>query len=99
QPKGIGIGLSNQSIFNENLEEIFIEAKSEDVFVLFTDGLTESRNSFEREFGEEKLKNVITKYSHLSSKEIKDGILKELKRFIGENSIFDDATVIVLKRK
>jgi len=99
QPKGIGIGLSNQSIFSENLEEIFIEAKSEDIFVLFTDGLTESRNTFEREFGEEKLKNVITKYSHLSSKEIKDGILRELKKFIGENSIFDDATVIVLKRK
>lgn len=99
QPKGIGIGLSNQAIFNENLEEIYIEAKSEDIFVLFTDGLIESRNTFDREFGEEKLKNVISKYSHLSSKEIKEGILKELKRFIGENTIFDDATVIVLKRK
>ncbi len=99
QPKGIGIGLSSQSIFNENLEEIFIETKSEDIFVLFTDGLIESRNAFEKEFGEEKLKNVITKYSHLSSKEIKDGVLREMKRFIGENNIFDDATVIVLKRK
>ncbi|MDP3683650.1 MAG: SpoIIE family protein phosphatase, partial [Ignavibacteria bacterium] len=99
QPKGIGIGLSNQTVFNINLEEIFIESKSEDIFVLFTDGLIESRNTFEREFGEDKLKNVITKYSHLSSKEIKNGILTELKRFIGENNIFDDATVIVLKRK
>jgi len=99
QPKGIGIGLSNQSVFNENLEEIYIEAKRDDIFILFTDGLIENRNTFEREFGEEKLKNVVTKYSHLSSKEIKDGLLKELKKFIGDNSIFDDATVIVLKRK
>ncbi|MFA6596181.1 MAG: SpoIIE family protein phosphatase [Ignavibacteriaceae bacterium] len=99
QPKGIGTGLTDQSTFNENLEELFIESKSGDVFVLFTDGLIESRNTYESEFGEPKLKNTIIKYSHLSSKEIKDGLLKELKKFIGENSIFDDATVIVLKRK
>jgi len=99
QPKGIGIGLTDQCTFNANLEEKLIESKSEDIFILFTDGLIESRNSYESEFGEQKLKNIIMKYSHLSSKEIKDGILRELKRFIGENSIFDDATVIVLKRK
>jgi len=99
QPKGIGIGLTDQCTFNTNLEEKFIESKSGDIFVLFTDGLIESRNSYESEFGEQKLKNIIMKYSHLSSKEIKDGILRELKRFIGDNSIFDDATVIVLKRK
>ncbi|MFA4923652.1 MAG: PP2C family protein-serine/threonine phosphatase [Ignavibacteriaceae bacterium] len=99
QPKGIGVGLSNQNIFNEHLEEILIEVKSEDIFVLFTDGLIESRNLYDNEFGEQKLKNIIIKYSHLSSKEIKDGILNELKSFIGEQNIFDDATVIVLKRK
>ena len=99
QPKGIGIGLSDQNIFNEHLEEILVESKSGDVFILFTDGLIESRNDFDNEFGEQKLKDIVIKYSHLPSEEINNRILKELKKFIGENNIFDDATVIVLKRK
>jgi len=98
-PRGMGIGLADQKIFEENLEELFIESKSEDIFILFTDGLLESRNMFEREFGEKRLQDFIMKHSHQSSVEIKNGLLTELKNFIGEQNIFDDASVIILKRK
>jgi len=99
QPRGIGIGLSNNGTFEENLEEIFIEAEQEDLFLLFTDGLIENRNNFEQEFGETRLKDFLMKHSHQSSQEISSALLRELKRFIGEHSIFDDATIILMKRK
>ena len=58
-PKGIGIGLSRNGIFNNCLEEITIIPEQGDILIFFTDGITEAMNNYLMEYGEDRLKTVI----------------------------------------
>jgi len=65
---------------------------------LYTDGITEAINDDEEEFGEERLEQVIIQYADRSAQALADLILEEVNVFYGRPSLFDDATVVVIKR-
>ena len=69
-----------------------------DVFVAFTDGLTEAPNAAEEEFGKERIAKTLQKNAGKSAEEIKDAIMAAYSDFIGAEKQFDDITLIVLKR-
>jgi len=68
-----------------------------DVFVLYTDGITETMNRKSEEFGEQRLLKVIKDNASNNSHEIKEKIMRELKNFSGFKDPDDDATLIVIK--
>lgn len=82
-------------------EEIFSSQKfyfkENQIFVFYTDGVTESINDKEEEFGTERLKQIILKYKNLPSRKITDKILEEVEKFSGGKEQFDDITLIVIK--
>ena len=96
--KGMALGLEEGSIFSSTLNEEKIEIKPGDVFVLYTDGITEAMNEKHDQFGEEKLISLIESNKHLSAKEIINLILKEVKKFTDNYPQNDDMTIVVLKR-
>jgi sigma-B regulation protein RsbU (phosphoserine phosphatase) len=72
-----------------------IQLTSGDKLLIFTDGLTEARNSAGEEFGERRLIECLLKYSGRSAAELRANILSEVTRFCG-NKFDDDAALIVV---
>jgi serine phosphatase RsbU (regulator of sigma subunit)/uncharacterized glyoxalase superfamily protein PhnB len=68
-----------------------------DTLVLYTDGVTESFNTAEEEFGEERLIEALHRHSRLNAHQLAGAIVDEVKHFSGGEQ-FDDITLIVAKR-
>ena len=69
-----------------------------DVLVTFSDGITESQNKAEEEFGEERLIDTIRKHHAESAERIREAIHEAVDDFVGDAPQFDDVTLTILKR-
>lgn len=66
---------------------------SQDVVVLYTDGINEAEDINGVQYGVEQMCEVINAHRHLSAAEIKD-----VRSHIGKQKVFDDITLLVLKQ-
>jgi serine phosphatase RsbU (regulator of sigma subunit) len=96
-PAGLGIGLQRGERFREMLEEVEVPLRSGDLFLFFTDGLSEAMNSRAELFGEPRLRRIIEGSDGLGSDEIKERILEEIRGFVGGAAQHDDMTMVILK--
>jgi serine phosphatase RsbU (regulator of sigma subunit) len=96
-PKGMGIGLSHNSIFENSLEEIKIHPESGDILLFYTDGVVEAMNEYMQQYGEELLKNIVLRNADKCAKNIQELILESVSNFIGTSPAHDDLTMIVMK--
>ena len=69
------------------------------MFLLYTDGVTETENEMGEFYGEEKLISALKRYHEEHCKNIQDGILNEIIKFRGLQKQRDDITMVVLKVK
>ena len=69
-----------------------------DLFALYTDGITESRNSDDEEFGEQRLLDVLGRHRDSSSQEAVATVVEEVRRFSAHEQQ-DDITLIVAKHR
>jgi sigma-B regulation protein RsbU (phosphoserine phosphatase) len=69
-----------------------------DILLLYTDGITESRNKVNEEFGVERLTAIIRKHGKVSAFNLAQTILKELDDFTAKADPADDRTLVVVKR-
>jgi sigma-B regulation protein RsbU (phosphoserine phosphatase) len=67
-------------------------------FVMYTDGLVESMNEREEEFGLDALKKIITSSRHNGSATLKDEIIRQVKNHIGTKPLEDDFTLMISRR-
>ena len=71
---------------------------SGDTLALYTDGVTESFDENEEEFGEERLIEALRRHAKLPAHEIVNAIVGEVQTFTcPERGQYDDITVIVAK--
>jgi len=84
---------------NAHYETGRIQMQSGDVLIMYTDGLTESLNPEEDEYGEERLSGLLERISHLSAQQILDLILEEVVQFTKGQLYADDLTMVILKMK
>ncbi|WP_346341767.1 SpoIIE family protein phosphatase [[Phormidium] sp. ETS-05] len=70
-----------------------------DVVLLYTDGITEAENIFGEQYGLERLIAAVKPHCHLSSAEIRQNIISDLRAHIGTNKVYDDITLVVLKQR
>jgi sigma-B regulation protein RsbU (phosphoserine phosphatase) len=92
---GIVIGFLEAQSYNQ--EEIAFEAG--DIFVAFTDGVTETMDALENEFGEERIIETIKTHSNKSVFEIKEALYKSLRTFSNFKLNSDDLTIIIAKHE
>ncbi|CBN54728.1 MULTISPECIES: PP2C family protein-serine/threonine phosphatase [Kamptonema] len=76
-----------------------IELNLDDVVVLYTDGITEAIDINKVQYGLERLVEIIKQNRQLSASEIKETAIADVKRHIGEQKVYDDITLVVLKQK
>jgi sigma-B regulation protein RsbU (phosphoserine phosphatase) len=75
-----------------------IQFQKDDMLVFYTDGVTESLNINNIEFGESKFYNLIKECSNFSADEIIDKIVLEVDKHSADVTQTDDITIISLKR-
>jgi sigma-B regulation protein RsbU (phosphoserine phosphatase) len=91
---GLPIGMMPGMSFME--DSVAFEAG--DVLVIYSDGITESVNEGDDEFGEARLIEVIRNNLNRSASGIRDRIDEALSRFVGAAPPVDDMTLMIIKR-
>ncbi|MEG4800771.1 SpoIIE family protein phosphatase [Microcoleus sp. ARI1-B5] len=79
--------------------ETIVQLHSGDVVVLYTDGITEAENMDKVLYGLERLIEVIQINWQRTAAEIRHAVIKDVRSHIGEQKVFDDITLLVLKQK
>jgi serine phosphatase RsbU (regulator of sigma subunit) len=98
-PDGLVLGLQidEGQMFRRLLEEVTVPLGAGDLFVLFTDGITEATNPDGDDFGEQRLATLIQQQAHLPFEELRERILREVGAFVGDAPQQDDMTMLLLK--
>jgi len=78
------------------LEEEKVRLAPGDIFVAFSDGITEPENEF-GEFGEERLLDLVRSNRHLSLDRISEVVITAVQDWIGENEQPDDVTLVLAR--
>ncbi|MDB9513519.1 SpoIIE family protein phosphatase, partial [Kamptonema animale CS-326] len=94
---GFPIGL--EADINDFLASTEIQLNSGDVVVLYTDGITEAIDMNETQYGIERFIEVIALNREQSAAEIKQAVIDDVRLYIGEQKVFDDITLVVIKQK
>lgn len=70
-----------------------------DLVVLYTDGVTEAENSAGEHYGLTRLSQVVQKNRSRSAEQIRQLAIDDLRQYIGQQKIYDDITLLILKQK
>jgi serine phosphatase RsbU (regulator of sigma subunit) len=97
QPKGIGLGMGKNGIFETALEQIERKLNQGDILVFYTDGLTEAMNEHQQLYGLKRLENILLKNIDQSAEQIKNAMLQDLQVFLNTALPQDDITLVLLK--
>jgi serine/threonine protein phosphatase PrpC len=76
-----------------------VELAPGDGVVLYTDGITEARDIDRQFYRLARLCEVVSSNWHKTSAQIEQAVIDDLRGFIGEQKVFDDITLVVLKRR
>ncbi|MCP4537613.1 MAG: serine/threonine-protein phosphatase, partial [Chloroflexi bacterium] len=76
-----------------------IELQPGDGIVLYSDGITEAENVEKEFYGIERLCVVVSEHWAGSAGAIKDAVIADVRVFIGEQTVYDDLTLLVVKQR
>jgi serine phosphatase RsbU (regulator of sigma subunit) len=94
---GFPLGLT-ESIADFVFETQIPFAPSE-VAVLYTDGITEATNCLGVHYGLDQLCAVVQQNWQRSAQDIRQAVIQDLRSHIGIEQVYDDITLVILKRK
>lgn len=94
-PRGApALGLMKTSKF----DELEVEMGPGDLFVAYSDGVTEARNERDEFFGDQRLKTLLGKSAGISPDRVGEKILSSVDAFVGEAPRSDDLSLVLIKR-
>lgn len=83
---------------NIRLDEKAVMLHADDTLVLYTDGITEARNTAGEFFGDETLLKIVKSMSGCHASEVAETIISTVADFAGDRMQSDDYTLVVIKR-
>lgn len=93
QEHGIAMGIVPD--IDRTRQHIWLEPG--DMFVMYTDGVTEAFDEQYVPFGEERLVRVVQDCRNLPASEVRDRIIAEIRRFTGNTLQSDDITLVIIR--
>ena len=93
----LGLKLDDGRMFDRLLVEQTIPLDAGDLYVLFTDGISEAMNAADDCFGEARLARLLEEHADLPADELRERILRDVEAFAGGAPQHDDMTMILLK--
>jgi serine phosphatase RsbU (regulator of sigma subunit) len=94
----LGFPMGLDSEISDFLGQIEIDLNLQDILILYTDGITEAEDEKGQFYGIDRLTEVASKRHSSSATEICDAVISSLIKHIGNQRIFDDITLLVMKR-
>jgi sigma-B regulation protein RsbU (phosphoserine phosphatase) len=98
-PSGMVVGLQLDGLehrFGELLEEVTVPLVDGDVFLLYTDGLSEAMNADGDLFSEERLRVLVEEHGGLGSDGLRERIVRDVEAHVAAADPHDDMTLIVV---
>jgi sigma-B regulation protein RsbU (phosphoserine phosphatase) len=92
---GMVVGAFPQALY----ESSKVELKSGDLFVAFTDGITEPENPYGEEYGERRLFDLLIREAGRPVQEIIEKTMREVIEWTGQSALQDDMTMLVARRR
>ncbi len=96
-PEGMGLALDRGSQFEKILEEVSIPLVPGDLFLFFTDGVTEAMNNRSELFGDDRLRGIMEENADLPMEELREKMVDEVFNFAGGAVQHDDMTMVLVK--
>jgi phosphoserine phosphatase RsbU/P len=96
RPRGMVVGMKSGQIFRDSLEEETTHLESGDVLLLYTDGITETMNLQNEEFGPERLSQILIQFADQGPDVVLEQIMERMRHFRGPRPAADDATMVAL---
>ena len=93
----VGLKIDKGEMFERLLEEETIQLGPGDLYLFFTDGISEAMNARDETFGETRLGQLVETHAHMPSDELRERVLREIAAFVGDAPQHDDMTMILLK--
>jgi serine phosphatase RsbU (regulator of sigma subunit) len=93
----LGLQIDDGEMFTRLLEEVTVSLGPGDLFVLYTDGITEAMNPQEDCFGEQRLGQIVQDHAAMSCEELRERIIREVNGFVGPLPQQDDMTMLLFK--
>ncbi|MGB3402634.1 MAG: SpoIIE family protein phosphatase [Microcoleaceae cyanobacterium] len=94
---GFPIGLDEE--IAEFIHQTEIHLNSGDLVVLYTDGITEAENINQEQYGLERFCQLVQSSRQYPVEQIKQMILEDIHKHIGQQKVFDDITLVILRQK
>ncbi|WP_181304486.1 PP2C family protein-serine/threonine phosphatase [Rufibacter sp. XAAS-G3-1] len=98
QTEGLGLGIVRDPSYAKRIHRLHYDYNPNDVMVIYTDGIVEARNTRQDEYGEERLKYMLSQTYHLEAEDIKSAIINDVNDF-SSDILHDDQTLLVIKFK
>ena len=95
--EGLGLGIIRDASYNKRIHNMHYDYNPGDVMVIYTDGIVEARNKTQDEYGEDRLREMLTQTYHLEADDIKYAIVNDVNEFSQDMPIHDDQTLMVIK--
>ena len=98
-PEGMVLGLQFDlgDTFDRLLEEVTLPLGHGDLFVLYTDGISEAMNAQGDCFGDQRLVDLAGCNADMTCNDLSERILGEVHTFTGDAAQHDDMTMVLLK--
>ena len=96
--KGIPLGIHSGIFFENTLENKTIQIEAEDIFVQYSDGLTELADENQQMYGDERLMNIVERFANYDPEYLVHQIKNDLEAFKKNAPQRDDITLLVVKR-
>lgn len=93
---GAVIGIPGMDL---DVHSIQFEMKSGDALIMYTDCLSESKNTDGEEYGQERVSKVFSDSGNGSARDKLEYILRDYEEFTSGTEVKDDLTVIILQKK
>jgi phosphoserine phosphatase RsbU/P len=91
--RGIALGV----VPDVSIAATVLELRHGDLLVLYTDGVTEAFNEQQVDFGEEQLRDCISRNQKRPAQDILEALLGEIRAFSGTAPQSDDITLVVIR--
>lgn len=93
---GVILGISPDISKFKNETKLYFKAG--DTILLYTDGVTEALNAYEKQYGELSLEESFRNHILLEPKKILENIYLDLKEFVKEQEQHDDITMVAVRK-
>ena len=96
-PGGLGLALDGGALFDHLLEEQTLDLGPGEIWLFFTDGVSEAMNSRSDMFGEERLMRLLEDHAAMPPADLQQRVEDEVMLFTGNETHADDLTMVLVR--